>query len=54
VTASFVDGEVGNFPSTGWLSADGYGLINAVAAVQAVAPPPPSSKAATENQASSK
>jgi hypothetical protein len=54
VTASFVDGEVGNFPSTGWLSADGYGLINAVAAVQAVAPPPLSSKAATENQTSSK
>jgi hypothetical protein len=52
VTAAFVLGEVGNFPSTGYSPVDGYGLINAVAAVQAVAPP--TSKPATESQVSSK
>ena len=50
VTAPFLVG----FPSTGYSPVDGFGLINGVAAVQAVAPPPPTSKPATENQLSSK
>jgi len=52
VTAAFVDGEVGNFPSTGYLPTDGFGLINAVAAVQAITPP--ASKPATETPVSAK
>jgi hypothetical protein len=54
VTAPFGDGEIGNFPGTGWLNADGYGLINAVAAVKAVTPTTPATKPATEDQLSSK
>lgn len=52
VTAAFVDGEVGNFPGTGYSPVDGFGLINGVAAVQAITPS--TIKPATENQLSSK
>ena len=52
VTASFVLGDVGNPPVTGYSPVDGFGLINAVAAVQAITPP--TSKPATETQVSSK
>jgi hypothetical protein len=38
VTASFVLGDVGNPPVTGYNPVDGFGLINGVAAVQAVTP----------------
>jgi hypothetical protein len=52
VTASFVLGDVGNPPVTGYSPVDGFGLINAVAAVQAITPA--ASKRAAENQVSSK
>jgi hypothetical protein len=52
VTAPFVLGDVGNPPVTGYSPVDGFGLINAVAAVQAISPP--TSKPATETQLSSK
>ena len=52
VTASFVLGDVGNPPVTGYNPVDGFGLINGVAAVKAVTPA--TSKPATENQLSSK
>ncbi|HXM04225.1 MAG TPA: hypothetical protein VN939_16565 [Chthoniobacterales bacterium] len=48
VTAPFLVGS----PSTGYSPVDGFGLINGVAAVQAVAPQ--ASKPGTENQVSSK
>jgi hypothetical protein len=38
VTAPFVLGEPGNFLTTGYSPVDGFGLINGVSAVQAVAP----------------
>jgi len=52
VTAPFLLGEAGNGLVTGYNPADGFGLINAVAAVQAITPP--AAKPATETQLSSK
>jgi subtilase family protein len=52
VTAPFLLGEAGNTLVTGYNPVDGFGLINAVAAVQAITPP--AAKPATENQLSSK
>jgi hypothetical protein len=52
VTAPFLLGEAGNTLVTGYNPVDGFGLVNAVAAVQAITPP--AAKPATENQLSSK
>jgi hypothetical protein len=52
VTAPFLLGEAGNTLVTGYNPVDGFGLINAVAAVQAITPP--AAKPATETQLSSK
>ncbi|MBV9874914.1 MAG: S8 family serine peptidase [Verrucomicrobia bacterium] len=52
VTAPFLLGEAGNTLVTGYNPVDGFGLINAVAAVKAITPP--AAKPATETQLSSK